>query len=82
MWAITNLTAGGNQDQVHSTHHTHNIYPPLSLQVVYILEASALKPLCDLLVVKDPKIVQVLLDAILNILNVSAVDHSLDEHMM
>ena len=44
-------------------------HPP-SLQVIYILEANALKPLCDLLVVKDAKIVQVLLDGLLNILNV------------
>ena len=43
--------------------------PSLSLQVIYILEANALKPLRDLLVVKDAKIVQVLLDGLLNILN-------------
>ena len=35
-----------------------------------LIFAGALKPLYDLLVVKDSKIVQVILDAILNILNV------------
>ena len=39
------------------------------LQIVYAVQAQALKPLCDLLVVKDAKIVQVILDTILNILN-------------
>lgn len=54
VWAITNLTAGGNLQQV-----------------VTIIQAGALKPLCDLLVVKETKIVTVILDAILNILQVS-----------
>ena len=48
--------------------------PLLSLlQIVYAVQAHALKPLCDLLVVKDAKIVQVILDAILNILNVRTI---------
>jgi importin subunit alpha-2 len=54
VWAITNLTAGGTQEQI-----------------IYTVQAQAMKPLCDLLVVKDAKIVQVILDAILNILNVA-----------
>ena len=36
-----------------------------------MVTAGALKPLCDLLVVKETKIVTVILDAILNILHVS-----------
>ena len=54
VWAITNLTAGGNLQQI-----------------VYVIQAGAIKPLCDLLVVKETKIVTVILDAILNILQVS-----------
>ena len=53
MWAITNLTAGGNLQQI-----------------VAVVQAGALKPLCDLLVVKETKIVTVILDAIMNILQV------------
>ena len=48
------------------TPFCHFFTQPPSLS--YILEANALKPLCDLLVVKDAKIVQVLLDGLLNIL--------------
>ena len=38
-------------------------------QIVYVVQAGALKPLCDLLVVKETKIVTVILDALINILN-------------
>ena len=40
-------------------------------QIVYAIQAGAMKPLCDLLVVMDTKIVTVILDALLNILQVS-----------
>ncbi len=40
-------------------------------QIAYLVQAGALKPLCDLLVVKETKIVTVILDALLNILTVS-----------
>lgn len=40
-------------------------------QIVYVVQAGAMKPLCDLLVVKETKIVTVILDALINILNVS-----------
>ena len=53
MWAITNLTAGGDD-----------------MQILTVVEAGAIKALCDLLVVKETKIVTVILDAILNILKV------------
>ncbi len=54
MWAITNLTAGGNIDQI-----------------VHAVQEGALKPFCDLLVVQETKIVMVILDALMNILDVS-----------
>lgn len=54
VWAITNLTAGGNIDQI-----------------VHTVQAGVLKPLCDLLVVKETKVVMVLLEALMNILDVS-----------
>lgn len=54
IWAITNLTAGGNLQQN-----------------VEAIQAGSLKPLCDLLVVKETKVVIAILDALLNILHVS-----------
>ena len=54
MWAVTNMAAGGNTEQI-----------------AYIVQAGCLKPLCDLLVVKETKIVSVILEAITNILHVS-----------
>lgn len=55
VWAVTNMAAGGNTDQI-----------------AYIVQAGCLKPLCDLLVVKETKIVSVILEAITNILHVSS----------
>lgn len=40
-------------------------------QIGEIIRLGALKPLCDLLVVKETKIVTVILDAVLNVLHVS-----------
>ena len=54
VWAVTNMAAGGNTDQI-----------------AYIVQAGCLKPLCDLLVVKETKIVSVILEAVTNILHVS-----------
>ena len=54
VWAVTNMAAGGNTEQI-----------------AYIVQAGCLKPLCDLLVVKETKIVSVILEAITNILHVS-----------
>ena len=54
-WAITNLTSGGNVEQV-----------------VLAVQAGILKPLIDLLSVKDSKIIMVILEAIGNIMEVSA----------
>ena len=42
-------------------------------QIAYIVQAGCLKPLCDLLVVKETKIVSVILEAITNILHVSSL---------
>lgn len=38
-------------------------------QIAYLVQVGALKPLCDLLVVKEAKVILVLLDALANILN-------------
>ena len=53
-WAVTNLTSGGNVNQID-----------------YVIRLGVLKPICDLLLAKDAKIVRVLLDAIANMLHVS-----------
>ena len=39
-------------------------------QIAYVVQLGACKPICDLLVAKDVKIVRVLLDAINNIMKV------------
>ena len=39
-------------------------------QIAYLVQLGAVKPICDLLVAKDVKIVRVLLDAINNVLKV------------
>lgn len=41
-------------------------------QIVQIVQSGCLKPLCDLLNVKEAKIIQVILDAFKNILSVSS----------
>lgn len=40
-------------------------------QIDYIVRLGVIKPICDLLLAKEAKIVRVLLDAISNMLNVS-----------
>ena len=45
-------------------------------QIIKVVAAGALKPLCDLLVVKETKIVTMILDALINILNVSTAMHT------
>ena len=40
-------------------------------QVLYLVQCQVIKPMCDLLVTKDPKLIKVLLDGLCNILLVS-----------
>ena len=40
-------------------------------QIGFVVQCGVMKPLCDLLVVKESKVILVILDAITNILNVS-----------
>ena len=48
-------------------------------QVLYVVKVGALKPLCDLLVVNDAKIVMVILDAISNILDAAQRTKNLEQ---
>ncbi len=42
-------------------------------QVLYLVQCQVMKPFCDLLCSKDPKLIKVLLDGLCNILLVSFV---------
>lgn len=55
VWAITNLTSGGSEEQI-----------------ITLLQAGIMKPICDLLIVKDTKVVLIILDAVRNMLQVSS----------
>ena len=44
-------------------------------QIACVVQAGVMKPLCDLLVVKEAKIILVILDAISNVLAVSTFVH-------
>ncbi|KAG5457815.1 MAG: armadillo-type protein, partial [Olpidium bornovanus] len=63
-WAISNATSGG-------------LGRPE--QIRYLVSQGAIKPLCDLLVCMDPKITQVALDALENILKVGEREKSASE---
>jgi importin subunit alpha-1 len=58
-WAISNATSGGLQKPE---------------QIRYLVAQGCIKPLCDLLVCPDNKIIQVALDGLENILKVGEVD--------
>lgn len=58
-WAISNATSGGlNKPE----------------QIKYLVSQGCIKPLCDLLVCMDNKIIQVALDGLENILKVGEID--------
>ena len=50
-------------------------------QIMKIVMAGALKPLCDLLVVKETEIVTMILDTLINILNVSRAVHTSPQYL-
>lgn len=58
-WAISNATSGGLQKPD---------------QIRYLVQQGCIKPLCDLLVCPDNKIIQVALDGLENILKVGEMD--------
>ncbi|KAL9083573.1 MAG: hypothetical protein Q9159_005701 [Coniocarpon cinnabarinum] len=58
-WAISNATSGGLQKPE---------------QIRYLVQCGAIKPLCDLLVCPDNKIIQVALDGLENILKIGESD--------
>ena len=58
-WAISNATSGGLQEPS---------------QIRYLVAQGCIKPLCDLLIMMDTKIIQVALDGLDNILKVGEMD--------
>jgi hypothetical protein len=58
-WAISNATSSGVQKPD---------------QIRYLVQQGCIKPLCDILVINDIKIIQVALDALENILKVGEMD--------
>ncbi|KAJ3415528.1 Importin alpha subunit (Karyopherin alpha subunit) (Serine-rich RNA polymerase I suppressor protein) [Chytridiales sp. JEL 0842] len=58
-WAISNATSSG-------------VTKPD--QIRYLVQQGCIKPLCDILTINDPKIVQVALDAVENILKIGEMD--------
>lgn len=46
-------------------------------QIAYVVQQGVIKPLCDLLTVKEAKVILVLMDAMNNILNVSLEQNTL-----
>ena len=58
-WAISNATSGGLQEPS---------------QIRYLVSQDCIKPLCDLLMTMDNKIIQVALDGLDNILKVGEMD--------
>lgn len=63
-WAISNATSGGQQKPE---------------QLRYLVERGCIKPLCDLLVCPDNKIIQVALDGLENILKIGQLDKEAEE---
>ncbi|KAI9785363.1 MAG: Importin alpha subunit (Karyopherin alpha subunit) (Serine-rich RNA polymerase I suppressor protein) [Geoglossum umbratile] len=63
-WAISNATSGGLQKPE---------------QIRYLVQQGCIKPLCDLLVCPDNKIIQVALDGLENILKVGDMDKEHNE---
>ncbi|KAJ3088006.1 Importin alpha subunit (Karyopherin alpha subunit) (Serine-rich RNA polymerase I suppressor protein) [Phlyctochytrium bullatum] len=58
-WALSNATSGGLQKPD---------------QIRYLVNQGCIKPLCDILIVNDAKIVQVALDGLENILKIGEMD--------
>ena len=63
-WAISNATSGGLQKPD---------------QIRYLVQQGCIKPLCDLLICPDNKIIQVALDGLENILKVGDMDKEASE---
>merc|ERR1711939_733957 len=63
-WAISNATSGGLQKPD---------------QIRYLVSQGAVKPLCDLLICPDNKIIQVALDGLENVLKVGDMDKEASE---
>jgi hypothetical protein len=65
-WAISNATSSG-------------VTKPD--QIRYLVQQGCIKPLCDILAINDPKIIQVALDGLENILKVGELDKPLNHNV-
>ncbi|KAA3468742.1 importin subunit alpha-4 [Gossypium australe] len=89
-WAISNATSGGSHEQIQyvlclfclhlsfsslDLHHGAHMYSDYQwVQELFLVSQGCIKPLCDLLICPDPRIVTVCLEGLENILKVGEAD--------
>ncbi|KAF8376827.1 hypothetical protein HHK36_031493 [Tetracentron sinense] len=90
-WAISNATSGGIHEQIKCVFFQQSSFPGVSVPIVYftlqvliifmgdryLVSQGCIKPLCDLLVCPDPRIVTVCLEGLENILKVGEAEKNL-----
>ncbi|RHN65036.1 hypothetical protein MtrunA17_Chr4g0075601 [Medicago truncatula] len=70
--ALRNATSDGTHEQI----NLHIKFPNVAVIARYLVSHGCIKPLCDLLVCPDPKIVSVCLDGLENFLKVGEAEKS------
>ncbi|MGH0169994.1 UNVERIFIED_CONTAM: hypothetical protein FKN15_063289 [Acipenser sinensis] len=72
VWFLSNITAG-NQQQVQAVIDANLVPMIIHLldKVAYLIQQNVIPPFCNLLIVKDAQVVQVVLDGLSNILKMA-----------